>query len=271
MESPSDVVSTNEFGEFKLTGLPIGQTRITGNALTFQAVITSPHTTVDLGLLKYPLIHPPSYYYWSAAPLPDLALLLEKGNPIEFSVCLLHLNWRRPLEQEQERTVWSRPPFSDYAEDRLRWWFERPAVIYNGVDQFSQSFSDGPNLNDLAADWRYLLGLWNGPDIITHSKCAYDGQTLEDLLLYKQIEMWLIGYEAVSIQYLDKNQVGYSENSLCNPLERGCTERFGDHFAVRVVPIQGYQVIRFPGVEGVFAVHVVGERGELIELSTEFK
>lgn len=261
---------TDVNGKFTLADLPTGKIQIVDNHLTFQVLITSPQVSIDLGLLKYPLIHLPDYYYWTPVPLPSLSALLDNGERVEFSVCLTHLDWQRPTEQMQKQVVWSKPPFSDYSKEHLRWWFERSAVIYNAVDRFSQSFPDGPNLDHLGADWRYLLGLWTGPDIISHSECEYNGQSLEDLLAYRQIEIWLIGYEATLVQRLGKDFVGYDESSLCDSKERSCTERLGDHFAVHVVPIEGYQVIRFPGVEGTLAVHLVENRQELLELPEQF-
>jgi hypothetical protein len=229
--------------------------------------VSSTEAKINLGLLKYPLIHPPVYYYWTAAPLPDLAPLLDNGETVPFSVYLTEPDWVRPTEQIQRETVWSRQPFSDRSEAWLQGWFEQPAVIYDSQDQFSQSFPGGPDLDPLLADWRYLLGLWTGEDIVARSACPYDGPSLEDLLARRQIEVWLLGYRVTGVQRLDKEAIEYDQSALCNPAERTCVERPGYHFALHVTPATGYQIIRFPGVEDVMAVHLIDQKGqELLEL-----
>jgi len=233
---------TSADGSFQLMGLPTDLVDVVDSHLAFQVPISSPGEHVDLGLLKYPLIHPHTYYYWTPTPLPDLATLLNEGESVPFSICLTDPDWERPSEQAQRERVWSKRPFSEKTNEWLETWFARPAVIYNTVDMFVQSFPDGPNLDALASDWRYLLGLWNSTDIVAHSECAYDGQTLEDLLSRKQIEIWLLGYRASEVQ------------------------RSGNHFAAHVSPASGYQIIRFAGVEDTIAVHLVCDGEKLLEL-----
>jgi Tol biopolymer transport system component len=257
---------TDARGAFTLTGLPLGLVDVVDSHLAFQVPVTSPNSTIDLGLLKYPLFHPPPYYWWTAAPLPDPHALLESGRPVEFSVCLVEPGWERPSEGRQEQVVWSRRPFSDASPAWLRWWFQQPAVIYNSIDQFSQSFPGGPNLDPLAADWCYLLGLWTTEDLVARSACAYDGPSLEDLLARRQVEVWLLGYQAIQLQRLDKQTVEYEPSALCDPAARNCVERPGYHFALHVTPAAGYQVIRFPGEEDVLAVHLIEDGRELLQV-----
>jgi hypothetical protein len=254
-------------GEFTLTGLPTGLMDVVDSHMGFQVPVSSTDASVELGLLKYPLFHPPAYYWWTAAPLPDPAALLEAEQPVKFSTCLTDPTWQRPTEPVQQERVWSRRPFSDKPDQWLRGWFEQPAVIYDSIDQFVQSFPGGPNLDPLAADWRYLLGLWNGQDIVADSDCSYAGPALEDLLARRQIEVWLLGYRATGVGRLDKDAVEYDASTLCDPAQRSCTQRPGHHFAVHVTPADGFQAIRFAGVEDVVAVHLVDGNGkELIQL-----
>jgi hypothetical protein len=254
-------------GEFTLTDLPAGLVDVVDSHLAFQVAVSSTNATVELGLLKYPLFHPPAYYWWTAEPLPDPAALLEAEQPVEFSTCLTDPAWQRPAEQVERETVWSHRPFSDKPDEWLRGWLEQPAVIYDSIDQFVQSFPGGPDLDPLAADWRYLLGLWSGQDIVADSDCSYVGPALEDLLARRQIEVWLLGYRATSVGRLDKDAVEYDASTLCDPAQRSCTQRPGYHFAVHIKPADGFQVIRFPGVEDVVAVHLVDKYGkELVQL-----
>jgi hypothetical protein len=249
-------------GEFTLTGLPAGLADVVDSHLAFQVPLSSTGATIDLGLLKYPLFHPPAYYGWIAAPLPNPATLLEREQPVTFSTCLTDPAWQRPAEPVQQDMVWSWRPFSDKPDGWLREWFEQPAVIYDTIDQFVQSFPGGPNLDPLAADWRYLLGLWNGKDIVAASDCSYAGPALEDLLARRQIEVWLLGYRATGVGRLDKHAVEYDASALCDPAQRGCTQRPAHHFTVHVAPADGFQVIRFAGVEDVVAVHLVNGNGK---------
>jgi hypothetical protein len=249
-------------GRFTLTGLPAGLGYVVDSHLAFQVPVSSTEATVDLGLLKYPLGHPPAYYWWTATPLPDPAMLLEGEQPVAFSNCLTDPAWERPDEPAQQEVVWSRRPFSLKPDGWLRRWFEQPAVIYDTMDQFVQGFPGGPNLDPLAADWRYLLGLWNGQDIVADSDCSYAGPALQDLLARRQIEVWLLGYRATGVGRLDKDAVAYDASDLCDPAQRDCTQRPAYHFAVHVTPANGFQVIRFPGIEDVVAVHLVDENGK---------
>jgi hypothetical protein len=47
-------------------------------------------------------------------------------------------------------------------------------MIYDTNDHFVQSFPDGPDLDILLADWRYLSGMWNTVDVADQSGCSYD-------------------------------------------------------------------------------------------------
>jgi hypothetical protein len=131
----------------------------------------------------------------------------------------------------------------------------------------------------LTVDWHYLLGLWTdtnfefepGPadvDLPTpHIDCAYNRQILDDLLSRHLLEVWLLGYRALEVRRLDKEAIDDDKAAWCDPQEQSCAERPGHHFAVRVAPASGYQIIRFQGVADVLAVHVVDEAGqELLEL-----
>ncbi len=268
---------TAEDGAFSLTGLRPGLIRVRNSHLEFDVPVSTLTDTVTLGLLKYPLIHPPSYYWWTAAPLPDPSLL-SQGQEIPFIVCYTAPDWQRPTTEEQQAAVWSKRPFSERAKAWLAWWFERPAVLYTSEDQFEQSYPDGPNLDPLTADWRYLLGLWTDtnlpfepefPDIglaVPVTDCPYDGPALADLLSRRQLEVWLLGYRAARVQQLDQEAAGYEETDLCNPQEIECVERPGHHYAVHVSPAPGYQIIRFAGVEDVLAIHLLDEQNQ--ELST---
>lgn len=232
---------TNADGEFALTNLPTGLVDVVDNHLAFQVPVSSLGAKIDLGVLKYPLIHPPTFYRQTPAPLPNLSALLTEGQPIEFSICQTDTTWSRPPEQVQRDTVWSERPFSEQGEQFLKWWFRQPAVMYDTMDVFVQSFPDGPNLDAIAADWRYLLGMWTGEDL-SRSKCAYDAYALDGLLARKQIEIWLLGYQAHGVQ------------------------RLGEHFAVQVTSAAGFQIIRFAGSEGPVSVHIVKDGAELLQL-----
>ncbi len=242
-ESPGEPATyTSDDGYFALTHLPTGPVDVVDDHLTFQVTIPGEGTPVYPGQLKYPLIHPPTYYYQSPAPLPSLATLLDKGQSIDFSTCLTDSAWKRPTTRAQRDKVWSKRPFSDASAEWLRWWFNQPALIYDTTDQFVQSFPDGPNLDFLLSDWRYLSGLWNTADIVAQSGCPYDRRSLEDLLARRQTEVWLLGYHALRVQQL------------------------GNHFVVRVTPATGYQIVRFPGIEDAIAVHLVENEREILQL-----
>lgn len=255
---------TDGDGYFVLTGVPTGLVDIVNNHLSFQIPTSTTGQLVDLGILKYPLVHPPNYYYWQAAPLPELSYLLEQGEPIGFDKCLTEPNWQRPTKETQQEKIWSKRPFSELPE-RLLQRFEQPAVIYDTVDLSVQSFPGELNLDDLGADWLYLTGLWTSPNPIVRSSCSHDAQSLEDLLHRRQIEVWLRGYNAIRVQLLGKDEIEY-EDELCDPSERGCIERPGHHFAVHVVPAKGYQIIRFEGVEDVLAIHLIKDGQEFFTL-----
>ncbi len=265
-------------GTFTLSGLQPGLTRIRNSHLAFEVPVTAITDTIDLGLLKYPLIHPPNYSWWTAAPLPERSSLLDQGETIDFDVCHTEPTWPRPARPVQQTTVWSKRPFSERSQAWLDWWFDRPAVLYNSEDLFEQSYPDGPNLDLLTADWRYLLGLWTDTKFefepgladvdlqVPRTGCVYSRHTLDDLHSRRLLEVWLLGYRATEVRHLDKEIIDYDEAALCDPQEQTCTERPGHHFAVRVIPSPGYQIIRFPGKEDVLAVHLVDAQGR--ELAT---
>jgi hypothetical protein len=229
---------TDSNGEFTLTNLPVGLVDVVDSHLRFQVPISSATAMVDLGVIKYPLIHSPVYYWWTPGPLPSLTALLTQGQPVEFVICQTDTDWQRPSEELQRDKVWRKRPFSQQAKESLKWWFEQPAVLYDTRDVFVQSFPDGPNLGALASDWRYLLGLWTG-QALTSSQCAYDASTLERLLLRQQIEIWLLGYQANAVQRLEQ------------------------HFVVQVKPARGFQIIRIEGSGGPLSVHIVKGGTEL--------
>lgn len=240
--SGKPATQTADEGYFALTQLPTGPVDIVDDHLAFQVTIPGERTSVYPGQLKYPLIHPPAYYYQSPAPLPSLATLLDKGQSIDFSTCLTDSAWKRPTTRAQRDQVWSKRPFSGASTEWLRWWFDQPALIYDTTDQFIQSFPDGPNLDFLLSDWRYLSGLWNTADVVAQSGCPYDSRSLEDLLARRQIEVWLWGYHATHLQRLD------------------------NHFGLQVTVAPGYQIVRFPGVEDAIVVHLVENGREILQL-----
>lgn len=184
---------TDGNGYFTLTNLPLGQVDIDDGHLTFQVTITSTSQIINLGKLRYPLIHPPLYYWWQAALLADLNELFIKGQQIPFQVCITQPDWVRPTIEVEREQVLSKRPFIDLGIQR----YEKPAILYNTIDLTTQSFPDGLNLDALGAEWLYRVGLWNVPNPITHSNCSYDQNTLESLLNRDQLEVWLFGYNVV--------------------------------------------------------------------------
>jgi hypothetical protein len=234
---------TRANGEFILTDLPIGQVvDVVNSHLAFRVPITS-GGTMDIGTLKYPLIHPPVYYWQTPEPLPDLSVVLSQGEPVQFTVCQTDATWRRPAEQEQREQVWSKRPSSDEGVQFLKHWFQRSAVIYDTMDVFVQGFPDGPQLDDIALDWHYLLGLWTSKKFsLSDSECAYGAQELEELLARKTVEVWLLNYQTNSVNQL------------------------GEHFAMDVVPCPGFQIIRFSGYVGPLTVHIIAEGEEIVQL-----
>ncbi|HEX8919272.1 MAG TPA: hypothetical protein VF898_12270, partial [Chloroflexota bacterium] len=142
--------ATDANGKFKLQHLPVGLNDVAGNHLRFQVPITSTNSDINLGVLKYPLVHLPDSYNRSPAPLQSLSDLLMQGQQVTFTVCQSDLAWTRPTEDLQRHQVWSKLPFSQKSDQFLQQWFRQPAVLYNTIDVFEQSFPDGPNLDDLA-------------------------------------------------------------------------------------------------------------------------
>ena len=241
LEDMVQEVRTDENGSFTVTGLPVGWWNLVARHLSFQVTITQPGETVYLGLLKYPLGHPPPYYLQTPAAAPDLAVLDGQGGAVPFTVVASNQHWERPEEFVQQDRVWSTRPFSDMGEAFLRWWFRQPAVLYDTRDVFSQSFPGGLNLDPLGADWRYLLGLGTADDFLSQAE-FYGPEQLNDLLAWRQVEIWLLGYQAKEVK------------------------RLGDHYLVKVGPAPGFQVIRFAGHAGTLQVHVVNGGTEIITL-----
>lgn len=265
--SGDPVAETDSEGRFELRNLPVDR-MITVNSshLDFRVTLTSAQT-VDLGTLKYPLTHPYNYYYWSPYPLRDPAQLTAEGEALPFTVCKQETAWQRPTEALQREHVWSQLPFRERGEDWLRAWFQRPAALYDTIDLFRQSFPGGPRLDDVGADHVYLIGLWtaeSGP--LEASACPYTPEALEALLERNLIEVWLLGYQATEVRRLSMEDADLDEDTLCAPQERTCTLRPGTHYAVRVEPAQGYQVIRFAGRPAPITVHVLVEGEKLAQL-----
>ena len=272
---------TDAQGRFTLTGLQPGLIRVRNSHLEFEVPVTSLDDMIDLGLLKYPLFHPPPYYWWTAAPLSDSSILLNRGQDIDFTICHTEPAWQRPTEQEQRDKVWSKRPFNNRPEEWLKSWFERQAVIYNGESLFEQSYPDGPNLDNLTADWRYLLGLWTDANFkfdlgfesiglfVPRTNCSYDAQSLDDLYSRRQLEIWLLHYRATRVQRLDKTLTGYNQTEQCDESERAFDERPGYHFAIHVEPSPGYQIIRFAGEEDALAVHLFDENDRELAISAD--
>lgn len=164
--------STDGEGYFTLTHLPVGLAYIENSHLTFQVTIDSPAQSINLGKLKYPLIHPPDYYWWQAAPLADLEDLFDNGVSIDFKVCAADSGWVRPSPEAQRTQVYSRPPFDGLDQKTIER-FERIALLYDTVDIAGQSFPGGLNLDGLGADWLYLSGLWTASTSpLLHSNCT---------------------------------------------------------------------------------------------------
>ena len=114
-------------------------------------------------------------------------------------------------------------------------------MLYDGMDLFEQSFPGCPNVDPLAADRRFLLGAWTSARL-AESGCPYDAGVLDDLGTRRQIEVWLLEYEAAEVR------------------------RLGGHYAVRVMPADGLQIIRFPGNAGSLEVHIVHDGVEIVQL-----
>jgi len=237
------VTKTNEDGTFILTDLPVDQTiYVVDSHLDFEVPPTS-GGEVDLGLLKYPLIHPPASYWKTPEPISDLSTIIIEGYAVDYRICQADKTWQHPSRAVQQREVWEKRPFREKGEQFLTHWFEQPAEIYDTADIFVQSFPGSLQLDELGSDWHYLLGLWTKTDFsLGGSGCEYGRQELEDLLARREIEVWLLEYQAEKVW------------------------RWQDHFLVAVKPESGYQIIRFPGNEGPLTVHIVAGREEIIQL-----
>lgn len=265
LEDP--IATTDDQGTFVLKDLSLGQ-QITLNSghLTFQVTVTSLYTT-DLGIISYPLMHPYNYYYWTPYPLRNLSQLMREGSILPFSVCKRDTTWRRPTETTQQEYVWARPPFNERGTAWLRPWFRQPALLYDTIDLFHQSFPGGPSLDDLGAGHVYLSGLWSaqsGP--FTESDCDYTPEALTALLERQQIEVWLLEYRATAVHALSTEHAIVDEESICDFQKRSCTLRPGYHYAISVEPAEGYQVIRFPGEPSPISVHVMAGMDEITQL-----
>jgi len=258
---------TDANGEFVLTSLPVAQkVYINSGALTFQVIATS-SPAVDLGTLKYPLMHPYNYYYWIPYPLQDSTQLILEGASLPFSVCKQDATWQRPTDEAQRARVWSHLPFNDREATWLQAWFRKPALLYDTIDIFTQSFPDGPRLDELGSEQVYLSGLWtatSGP--LISSECSYTSEKLTSLLDRSQIEIWLLGYRALEIRSLSTEDADIDKECVCDPQARDCTMRPGYHYGVYVQPARGYQVIRFQGHRSSIAVHIMTETEEIIHL-----
>lgn len=261
------ITTTDDQGTFVLKDLPLGQqVALNSGPLTFQVTVTSLYTT-DLGTIFYPLMHPYNYYYWTPYPLQNLSQLLREGSTLPFSVCKRDTTWRRPTETTQQEYVWAHPPFNERDTAWLRSWFRQPALLYDTVDLFHQSFPGGPRLDDLGSGHVYLSGLWSaqfGPFI--DSDCDYTPEALTSLLERRQIEVWLLEHRATAVQALSAEHAIVDEASVCDSQDRSCTLRPGYHYAISVEPAEGYQVIRFTGEPGPISVHLMAGRDEITQL-----
>jgi hypothetical protein len=253
---------TDGNGYFTLKNLPLGLVNIDDDHLSFQVTITSTSQVIDLGKLRYPLIHPPLYDWWRAAPLANLSDLFTKGEQIPFEICITRPDWVKPHAEVEREQVLSKPPFINLGIQR----YEKPAILYDTIDLTQQSFPDGPDLDELGSEWLYRTGLWTAPNPITGSDCSYDPQTLDQLLYRDRLEVWLFGYNAIQVQRLSKDSATFDQTSLCNTELRDCTVRPGSHYAVYVIPARGFQIIRFQGEEDVLSVHIIQGKLDILTL-----
>jgi hypothetical protein len=271
-ESGEDAVPsgrTDASGHFVLTGLAVGEHRFGASHLQFRVVVTASDSIVDLGLLKYPLVHPPNAYWWEPSALPSLAVFESEGSAVDFVTCFEDADWRRPSPDVQGRTVWSRAPFVDEDPDQLESWFAEPARLFTGWDLFSQSPPGGLDLADLGAEQRYALGLWNAKDPVADSTCAYDRSTLEGLLRLNPVELWLLGYRADSVRRWVR-RFDPPVTPRTGVLGGAAVVESEAHFAVYVESAEGFSVIRFAGIDGTdlpFALHLIQGDRELTVLN----
>jgi hypothetical protein len=89
---------------------------------------------------------------------------------------------------------------------------------------------------------------------------------LNQLLYRDRLEVWLFGYNAIQVQRLSRDSAAFDQTSLCNPELRDCLVRPGSHYAVYVIPAQGFQIIRFQGEEDVLSVHIIQGRLDILTL-----
>jgi len=129
----------------------------------------------------------------------------EAGVPLPFTVCQSSLTWLRPSEEAQAEKIWSLSRYQDMSDAALRGLFLQDFYHYRGGA--SEMFDSWP-----------LLGLWSTSD-------AYVCENrVRDIVLRREIEVWLLNYIAVGVRKQD------------------------DAYVVVVDPaVSGYQVLRFPG------------------------
>lgn len=259
--------ATDGNGNFVLTGLPVGTVRVVTSHLAFTATMPTATATVDLGVLNYPLIHPPDNLWYTTPPI-DLVATRQQAQSIPYTLCAEDVSWTRPSQEQQQQVVWSQAPFRQASKAWLTQWFAQFAVLYDTQDRFVQSGPDGVRLDKLATDWRYLLGLWNADNWLDNSPCAYDGVALNALLTRSQLEVWLLGYRVDRVEQVGKREVVYKEKRMCDPQARACQQRPGVHFFIQVTPAPGFQIVRFAGgIADVIAIHLLDATGQaLLEL-----
>ena len=235
------IATTDAQGNFSLSSLPLGKHNLQSTWFSVPFIISSPDQDIDLGVIKYPLVHPPLFLSQKASTDPGLTTLKTQGTMLPFQVVFADPAWKRPSENEQRDQVWSNPPFANHGQIFFDWWFKQPAFLYDTLDLFTSGTPGGPDLSATGADWRLLAGLWNTTDFLADPD-KYSPTTLNDILQRKQLDIWLLGYQVDEVRQL------------------------GDHYLVAVHPAPGLQVIRFQGNEAALAIHVVDGDQEIIRL-----
>lgn len=229
-------------GRFEIDGFPAGERNILIGSDVFEAPAPAAAGKSDLGLLTIPPRQLPAYYRAAPAPLPDLTALLA-GAALPFTVCETDETWQKPTPEQQSAQVWARRPFGDQTEPWLRWWFDQKAIVYDSINLFKQSFPGGPAVDGIGADRRLLLGIWTaqGP---MRNRCDYASAALQDLFTRKQVEVWLLGYQAQEAR------------------------RLGQHVALPVKAAPGYQILRFAYEESPLTIHLVENGHDVVQLPT---
>jgi hypothetical protein len=258
-------ITQGDDGRFELSGLPVGQTDVDAWYLSFVVPVTRTGVVVDLGVLKFPLIHPPTQYWWEPTALPSLASLENNGEPVAFTVCKRDATWQRPTLAVQQRVVWDRDPFQRQERSVLDHWFQLPAHLFTTVDWLEQSLPGGVDLGEIGAEQRYLLGLWNAPSPLLGSACPYDGATLDKLMGLDPLEVWLLGYRAIEVRRLVNR---FDPPVTPNGARGGGPDiRADGHYGIYVMPASGFEVIRFAGLpDAPIAVHVIAAGREVAVL-----